>query len=110
IEEVFAALYSSSVLNSKSLFVTVIISVTLSKAVARRYVLRIRLSPSGNDINGFGLVSRDSGHKRLPTPPDIMTGIIFINKPFVFIFDPQARHAAAQGFFANSPCNRFSHT
>src|ERR1700742_1744515 len=42
---------------------------------ARSNVLRSSDCPSAMRMNGFGYALRDTGHKRVPEPPDKMTGI-----------------------------------
>src|SRR5438094_5860323 len=37
-------------------------------------VLASSVSPSGNGMKGFGAASRESGHNRVPAPPDKMIG------------------------------------
>ena len=41
---------------------------------ARAAVFASNVSPSGRGIDGFGAVSRESGHKRVPAPPERITG------------------------------------
>jgi len=43
-------------------------------ATARAAVLLSSVSPSGKVRKGFGAVSRDSGHRRVPAPPERMIG------------------------------------
>ena len=43
-------------------------------ATARAAVLPSSVSPSGKVRKGFGAVSRDSGHRRVPAPPERMIG------------------------------------
>src|SRR5271156_1905235 len=53
-------------------------------ASARTAVLASSVSPSGSGMNGLGAASRDKGHKRVPAPPDRITGMIgwiFIEVP-----------------------------
>jgi hypothetical protein len=45
-------------------------------AVARCAVLPSSVSPSGNGMNGLGAASRESGQRRVPAPPERMTGMI----------------------------------
>ena len=41
---------------------------------ARCTVLASRVCPSGSFMNGLGCPSRDTGHRRVPAPPDRITG------------------------------------
>ena len=45
-------------------------------AVARCAVLPSSVSPSGSGMNGLGAASRESGHRRVPAPPERITGTI----------------------------------
>jgi hypothetical protein len=54
--------------------VTVRSSAAPGSASARRAVFANSVSPSGSGIDGFGALSRDSGQRRVPAPPERMTG------------------------------------
>ena len=47
---------------------------TFGNELDRCAVLPSSVSPSGNGMNGLGEASRDSGHSRVPAPPDRITG------------------------------------
>src|SRR5262249_55600288 len=46
-----------------------------SKGARRLTVFCRRLRPSANWMNGFGCASRETGHKRVPLPPERIKGI-----------------------------------
>ena len=48
---------------------------TPGNASARTAAFPRSVSPSGSGMNGFGAISRDSGHSRVPAPPERITGI-----------------------------------
>ena len=68
-------------------------------AAARRAVLPSSVSPSGSGMNGFGAASRESGHRRVPAPPERMTGTIGVMERRevgnAIILPPAAQAAAA---------------
>jgi hypothetical protein len=53
-------------------------SVAAGNCHARRAVLPSSVSPSGSGMNGLGAVSRESGHRRVPAPPERMTGTMAV--------------------------------
>ncbi len=55
---------------------TVTSSAAPGSASARAAVFASSVSPSGSGMKGLGACSRDSGHSRVPAPPDRMTGTI----------------------------------
>ena len=67
--------YSSAVLKNRSRLVTVRTSTTFGKPLARKNDFCSKLWPSAKRIKGLGCCSRDTGHKRVPAPPERITGI-----------------------------------
>ncbi len=61
--------YTSRVWKYRSRLVTVTSLVTPGSANARAAVFASSVWPSGNGMNAFGAISRDSGHSRVPAPP-----------------------------------------
>src|SRR5436190_23292326 len=70
-----ALAYTSFVWKYRSRLVTVRRCVTQGRSSARRAVFPNKVSPSGRSMNGFGAASRESGHKRVPAPPERINGI-----------------------------------
>ena len=70
--------YSSAVLKNKSRLVTVKTSTASGKLLARKKDFCNKLWPSAKRIKGLGCCSRETGHKRVPAPPDRITGISFM--------------------------------
>jgi hypothetical protein len=68
------AMTGVGVLRVNVILVTVTSSATPGSASARAAVFASSVSPSGSGIDGFGAVSRDSGHSRVPAPPERTTG------------------------------------
>ena len=57
----------------ESRLVTVTSSATPGSESARAAVFASSVSPSGSRMKAFGAISRDSGHSRVPAPPEMMT-------------------------------------